>query len=109
MKIKYSFEKIILLLIGEIKIIKNKSGLLWISIIMIIVFIYICFHFFFKLVIIPNILVLKKDDKKFAKNISQNLENNFLLVKNAEGEPLTNANIIILNKIDYIPKISVII
>ena len=37
------------------------------------------------------------------------MDNNTLIVKNAEGEPDTQAQIIIQNKIDYTPKVSVII
>ena len=37
------------------------------------------------------------------------MDNNTLFVKNAEGEPDTQAQIIIQNKIDYTPKVSVII
>ena len=36
-------------------------------------------------------------------------KNNIITVKNAEGDPDTQAEIIIQNKIDYIPKVSVII
>ena len=36
-------------------------------------------------------------------------KNNIITVKNAEGNPDTQAEIIIQNKIDYIPKVSVII
>ena len=41
--------------------------------------------------------------------ISNENENNFIIVKNAEGEPETKAKIIIQNHIDYLPKVSVII
>ena len=47
-------------------------------------------------------------DNKF--NILSSIKrDNFIIVKNDEGSPDTLAEIIIINKIDYIPKISVII
>ena len=44
---------------------------------------------------------------KLAK--AQNMQNKIITVKNAEGEPDTKAEILIQNKINYTPKVSVII
>ncbi|ULO03512.1 glycosyltransferase [Campylobacter sp. RM12651] len=41
--------------------------------------------------------------------LSMTLSENQIIVKNAEGDPDTKATILIKNKIDYIPKVSVII
>ena len=109
MKKIYSFKKINLLLIGEIKIIKNRACYLWLYIIIVFIIIYFCFQIFYQKLITANILDLKNNDKKNSINISQIIDNNFFFVKNAEGEPDTKAKIIKFNKINFIPKVSVII
>ena len=50
-----------------------------------------------------------KDFENDAEIKIPNENENFIIVKNAEGEPETKAKIIIQNQIDYLPKISVII
>jgi cellulose synthase/poly-beta-1,6-N-acetylglucosamine synthase-like glycosyltransferase len=60
---------------------------------------------------------MKKPSNKQAKKASKlakaenlkNKANKIITVKNAEGDPDTTAEIVIQNKIDYEPKVSVII
>lgn len=57
---------------------------------------------------------MKKQKSKQAKKASklakaENLKQKIITVKNAEGDPDTTAEIIVHNKIDYTPKVSVII
>ena len=57
---------------------------------------------------------MKKQKNKQAKKASklakaENLKQKIITVKNAEGDPDTTAKIIVHNKIDYTPKVSVII
>ena len=54
--------------------------------------------------------VVSKQAKKASKLAkAQNKQNKFITVKNAEGDPDTTAEIVIQNKINYEPKVSVII
>ena len=57
---------------------------------------------------------MKKQKNKQAKKASklakaENLKQKTITVKNAEGEPDTEAVVLVQNKIDYTPKVSVII
>jgi len=75
-----------------------------------IILIYIYLQYFFS----KSIISKRTFDliNLFEKNEQEELskkDNLFITVKNAEGEPDTEAIIIIANKIDYIPKVSVII
>ena len=104
-----SFAKINLWLIGDINVTYYKKKFLWIYLIILLILIYILNDFTnINFRISQRILNTIKDFKKIEEhNIDKNEK--FLRVKNAEGEPDTIAKIIIQNKIDYIPKVSVII
>ncbi len=57
---------------------------------------------------------MKKQKNKQAIKASklakiENMKKNIITVRNAEGEPNTQAEILIQNKIDFTPKVSVII
>ena len=97
--LNFTYQKINLCTIGNIKIIKK------IYIFIFFALLYIYLHDFdtekFKLSKFNPI-----NKYQFMQN---DIVNKIITVKNAEGEPNTFAKIIIENDIDYIPKISVII
>ena len=97
-------------IIREIQINKKNVNLLLIYIkASFILIIFLKYIFFSKSMINKRVFGLIKLYDKNEENTLPKKDNLFLTVKNAEGEPDTKAMIIISNKIDYIPKVSVII
>ena len=105
----FSFEYITLYFIGEINIINHRK-IIWLFLILLVIFIYILKDLIpIKYRLQSRLLNDIKDSNKMRKIKLMNENEKFLTIKNAEGEPDTIAKIILQNKINYIPKVSVII
>ena len=111
-KIRTFFEQVSLCFNRDFKTIINKADLFKLLIITFYIVIFITFYdsfplkfrkFSLKLDIIKNL----KKNENIEKQKKHN--KNFIIVKNADGNPNTLAEIVINNKIDYVPKVSVII
>ena len=107
----YTFEKSSLCFIRLFKFVKIKANLIRLFIFILFIILYFCINKNVKQKFKDNTRENNqiKNHNKLSKFESEIEDKKFIVIKNAEGEPDTFAKIIIQNKIDYIPKISVII
>lgn len=106
-KISFSVQNANIFSKSDYRFIKFKNCLFFLFIIISILIIN--YYFFLNIGISTRIATSNKSYENLKSIKSVNRENIFLNVTNSEGEPSTIAEIIVQNRIKYIPKISVII
>ena len=107
-----SFENIDIFYLEDCTNNKNKILLFYlITVIILIVIIFSIFIFYSKILggITKRLPYSKEKSVEYKDTAVENKDGRFIIVKNAEGEPNTIAEIIVQNQLYFIPKISVII
>ena len=99
------------MILNNVLNISKKNILVWFYKILFFIFLYLCLQYYIFSNIKANIETSGpiKEYKEDNEIIPRDKGNKFIRVNNSEGERKAIAEIIIQNKIKYIPKISVII